>query len=152
MANTMTSIMSKQFFNNKQLNTIFTLPLQENDLLILQEKFVTVGLHEINVRNFHEGKVIVETILHSLKYYKNIGCISEKIKQPSSLFTTVYCKQDKEQHFLYDLEIFFENNDSIDFLFIEYAHDTEALATIKNVLEQYHVDVQIPIIVMTYCQ
>jgi hypothetical protein len=155
MVNTMTSITSKQYFNDdkdKQANTVFTLPLHENDLLVLQEKFVTVGMHEMHVLNFHEGKLIVETILQSLKYYHNIGCISQKIKQPSTIFSTVYYQQHEEHNFLYNLEDFFENNDTIDFLFIEYAQDTQSLATIKSVLQQYHIDMQIPVIIMTYCQ
>ncbi len=45
MANAISSVLDKQIFQHKKINSVIRLPLQEQDLLTLHEKFVTVGFH-----------------------------------------------------------------------------------------------------------
>ena len=51
-------------------------PFSEDDILYLQDLFLTPGTHQIVVDNFSKIREIISQILQSLQYYHKIACLS----------------------------------------------------------------------------
>ncbi len=160
MANISTpSIPGKQFFafhnedNNKKL---FTLPFSEHDVLELQEIFVALGVHSIKTKNVVEGRRIITTILQSLNYYHNVGCVTEINKLPINICDVLsHIKLQKSQkgNLLTDLEDFFSIHPCFDFIWIELTKDIKkeyAYKDIKNVFDMYHAQERMSVLIVTY--
>lgn len=147
-------------FCNKDLdNKLFTPPFSECDVLQLQELFVTCGIHTIKVRNVDDGRFIIQTILDSLNYYHNIGCITNK----SGLATTVYDiintiefnKNSGNNNQATDLESFFSIYSCFDFIWVELTKSVQSMYSsedIKKIFTMYHAQERMPVLIITYDQ
>jgi len=143
--------------DNKSMS--FSLPFSEQDVLYLQQVFVTFGIRTIKTRNVQDGRNIVETILKSLNYYKNIGCITYENGLPSHTCDIIshvnFQKQVTKTNndLLIDLELFFTNHAHFDFIWIELTKELQEKYTtekIKNVFDMYHVEERMPVIIVKY--
>lgn len=99
---------------------IYTNKLSNNDILTLQDIFLTKGLHPLHADSLETGRSIIYTIVQSLHYYETIGCITVNQQLPlANPIINVY--QDAYDRFgssytLEDIETMF-----LDYWFIEYA-------------------------------
>src|SRR3989338_7318967 len=55
---------------------IFKKPFSENDVLYLQDIFLTPGVHQIYVSSVSKGRTVITDVLASLRYYQNAACLS----------------------------------------------------------------------------
>jgi len=159
MANALTSSMINKYKNEsygqKNNNNFFDTKFSEKDVLELQAMFLTFGIHVIKTKNVHSGRVIMETILGSLKYFKNIGAVTYVSSLPN--FACDILEYIKIQGFVSDdmipdLENFFTMHSCFDFIWVEFtgALYIEYFDGIKNIFETYHVQDQMPIIFVMY--
>lgn len=51
-------------------------PFSENDVLYLQDLFLTPGVHQITVDNFSKVRVMINKVLKSLHYHQKAACLS----------------------------------------------------------------------------
>jgi hypothetical protein len=48
----------------------------EEDILDLQDIFLSIGIHTIEVDNLYEGRLLLHTFLEALRCYSSIGCLN----------------------------------------------------------------------------
>lgn len=133
---------------------IITQPLSENDILHLQELFLTNGWHGLKVKSVDDGRSIISTMLYSLNYYNDIACLAIDEMSVDSRFFDVYAHMIEGGYLegqYYDIEAFLIEHFYANFLWIEetqellkapwYRHFLQAINDLK-------LDTQIPIIVL----
>ncbi|MDP3788009.1 MAG: hypothetical protein Q8Q60_01665 [Candidatus Chromulinivorax sp.] len=160
MANISTpSILGKQFLafhDDNQDTKLFTFPFSEHDVLELQEIFVALGVHTIKAKNIVDGRRIITTILQSLNYYHNVGCITEMNQLPVNvcdILNHIILQKSQRGDLLHDLEDFFSIYSYFDFIWIELTHDMKkqyAYEDIKNIFDMYHAEERMPVVIVTY--
>ena len=160
MANISTSsIFNKKnndFYSVDKNDFLFTLPFSEQDVLELQGIFVALGVHIIRTKNVLEGRTIIQTILNSLNYYHNIGCITNEQDLPVNVCDIInHIKLQKSQHsdLLTNLEDFFSIHPCFDFVWIEFTKDIKnnySQKDIKNLFDMYHVEERMPVVIVMY--
>jgi len=130
--------------------------MTEDDILYLQDLFLTNGMHAISVPDVKTGRSIMHSMLQSLNYYQMAACMTRMQTPPLEESITDICSQlaraghelcyEEVEHFY--IEEFFG-----DFLWIEFSPqlvDTPLLAHsfhALNVLEMFR---KIPIIALSY--
>jgi len=50
--------------------------LSEQDIIELQDQFLTNGFHYITVETIEQGRKVIDTFLSSLNYYQDVGYLS----------------------------------------------------------------------------
>lgn len=159
MANISTSsIFGKdaQGFQTTTDKTLFTFPFSEQDVLELQGLFVALGVHVIKTKNISDGRKIIQTILQSLNYYHNIGCVTTIGNLPINICDVInHIKLQKSQKgdLLVDLEDFFAVHPCFDFIWIELTEDMKTQYSsndIKKIFDMYHVEERMPVLIVTY--
>lgn len=134
----------------------FSIPFNEYDVLQLQAIFVQPGIHVIKTKNIVDGRKVITTILNSLNYYHNIGCITDINGLSDEVYDIVaHLQLRKYQHenSLVDLEDFFAIYPCFDFIWIEYGESIEkkyALQDIKKIFNMFHVEERMPVLVVKY--
>ena len=135
---------------------IFSLPFCEHDVLQLQEIFVTCGVHIITTKNIIDGRKVMQTILHSLNYFHNIGCISQEKGLPSfvcDIINHIEFEKSKENNLLTDLETFLTIHPCFDFIWIELSPALQqkySQQQITKLFEMYHVQERMPVVIVMY--
>ncbi len=161
MANISTSSIFNKYdydFDSVVHEKLFKLPFSEQDLLELQEIFVTLGMHIIKVKDMIEGRQIVKIILNSLKYYHNIGCITDVTDLPVNVCNitshiALQCLQNKQGNSLLNLETFLNTHPCFDFIWIELTKNIKkeySYKTMKNIFDMYHIEERMPVLIVTY--
>ncbi len=160
MANISTpSILGKHYFafhDENQDPKLFTFPFSEHDVLELQETFVALGVHTIKVKNIVEGRRIMTTILESLNYYHNIGCVTQVAELPINtcdILSHITLQKTHKGDLLTDLEDFFSIYSCFDFIWIELTTDMKkqyAYEDIKNIFDMYHAEERMSVLIVTY--
>ena len=162
MANIPTpSIINKKnhdFSYDHEDNKLFTIPFSEQDVLALQEIFVSCGVHTIKTKNVIDGRKIIQTILNSLNYYHNVGCVAETFihKLPITvcdIISHIKIQKIKKDNLLLDLEGFFAEHPCFDFIWIELTQDIKNQLSsddIKKIFTMYHVEERMSVLIMTY--
>jgi len=51
-------------------------PFSENDVLYLQDLFLTPGVHHIEVDNIIKTRTMIDKVLYSLQYHQKAACLS----------------------------------------------------------------------------
>ncbi len=134
-----------------------TKPYSEQDIIRLQEIFLTNGWHCLQVQNLHEGRSVINTMLYSLNYYHDIACLTLRdYPLLDSVCFDVYLHA-LEKGCLdsdpYDLNSFFLDYFFADFLWIEETEELVASQWYGPFLQSLH-DVQIekhiPVIMLSY--
>lgn len=152
-------ILGKQihdFCSEHESSKLFTLPFSEHDVLQLQEMFVKPGLHLIKVKDVTDGRKIIQTILSSLNYYHNIGCITnvaELSPTVCNIINHIKLHKPNSDNLLLELEDFFTVHACFDFIWIELTQGMKkqySLKDIQKVFNMYHVDERMPVLIMMY--
>jgi len=132
-------------------------PLCEEDILCLQELFLSNGWHCISVDDIHAGRSMVSTMLYSLNYYHDIACLTVAEQQPlDSRCCDLYTKLLEKGHLdsqSYDIEEFFLEDFYADFLWIEETEELKDAAWYNHFLQTVHdlkIDNHMPIILLSY--
>ena len=159
MANVLTTSMLDTH-NNDSCNEdkeikYFDSQFSENDVLELQQMFVTFGVHSIKTKDVQSGRKIIQTILGSLKHFQNVGAITHVPGLENSICDIlVYIKMQGfcSDDISVDLENFFTIHPCFDFIWVEFANGLEIkdVASIKNIFEMYHAQDQMPVIFVMY--
>jgi len=153
------SMLGKQVHNfrdDHKSSKLFTLPFSEHDVLHLQEMFVSPGLHLVKASDVIEGRKMIQTILGSLNYYHNIGCVTDVAELPVTVCNIInHIKLHKpySDNLLLELEDFFTVHACFDFIWIELTQDMQkqySLKDIQNIFNMYHVEERLPVLIMMY--
>ncbi|MGZ6250799.1 MAG: hypothetical protein ACXWL2_02120 [Candidatus Chromulinivorax sp.] len=145
--------------NKNQLNLehrIFTFPFSEEDLIQLQEIFVTPGIHTIKMKNVEQARQIIEIILNSLNYYHTIGALTFIEKLPTHIWDIIgHVTFDKQMNYnlIDDLEIFFANYSCFDFIWVEATKTMQnvcKLSALQKIFDVYHAQERMPILFIVY--
>lgn len=161
MANISTSSIFGKDTQNFQTTThkdeiLFTFPFSEQDVLELQGMFVALGVHVIKTKNIFDGRKIIQTILQSLNYYHNIGCVTNVGKLPVNICDIISHIRLEKSHkgdLLVDLEDFFTVHPCFDFIWIELTEDMKTQYSsndIKKIFDMYHVEERMPVLIVNY--
>lgn len=138
------------------VTTAFTkTTLAEHEILALQEKFLTNGLHHIKVETIVAGRELLGQFLPSLQtIHHQVACITLSDLPLQNDIVDVYQELTLCQKVDgYDLEEFFIERFYVDFLWIEATPlllKKEWFGDFEKKLLDYNIEKQIPIIVMLY--
>lgn len=160
----MANISTPSMFNKKNQDfqsvskddTVFTFPFSEQDVLDLQGIFVALGVHIIKTKNILDGRAIIKTILNSLNYYHNIGCVTDAEDLPVNvcdIINHIKLQKSHRGNLLTDLEDFFSIHPCFDFVWIEFTEDIKkeySCNDIKNIFDMYHVEERMPVVIVVY--
>lgn len=145
-------------YNSNKDAVFFDTPFSELEILQLQQIFLTYGISTIKTKNVARGRLIIATILNSLKYYHHIGCITKESNLDEK-FYNVYQAIQKHQNkncsisLSCALEDFFTVNPYFDFIWIELTNElknTSLCTNVKKIFDMYYVQQRMPVILMTY--
>ncbi len=141
----------KRIVNQSSLAKIVTSPVQEKDILYLQNLFMTPGIHVLPVDNFGNGRALVQELLASLKWYRTIGYISTTNKgslpHATNLLTRI-----SEPVTTENLGDFFIEEFDYDFLWVEATNDLfdkPWMGLFEQQLLDLRINEMIPVILLT---
>jgi hypothetical protein len=124
----------------------------EQDVLYLQKIFLEPGFHDLKVSNFKESRKFISLVLNSLRFYKNVGCLTIQSDELQKEFDDIYGKLVLRNYSIdpeTSLINFFLDEFDYDFIIIEKT-DELANCTMSKIFEQYlldfHINRMIPII------
>lgn len=131
-------------------------PFNENEVLKLQDTFLTNGIHYIKTTNIQTGRMIIETFLHSLPIYTEIACLSMHENLDTSVID-MYCEL-LDNYYLNstdpkNLEEFFIDQCFIDFMWIEASQEllnTSWFPIFEKNVHDFKLCQTMPIIIMMY--
>ncbi|BDC34524.1 hypothetical protein Noda2021_04820 [Candidatus Dependentiae bacterium Noda2021] len=122
--------LSSLLVENATQRYLFSTHLSEENIIACHSLMLMPGIHSILVKNMQIGRGIMVSLINSLDYYRNVGCLSlEEAPQENSIKDVYYnllegdylnnqsCKS--MQDFL------FEDFTSCDFLWIEKTQELE---------------------------
>ncbi len=131
-------------------------PFSEADIIELHNRFLTTGFHSLKVKNIHEGRSLVYTLLASLNYHHNIAALSIESQKLESFVHDIYKALDgyspinEQSIFDYFLDEF-----NCDFLWIEMSKDLMSqvwFADFEHMLYDFHLNQHVPIVMLSYEQ
>jgi len=133
-------------------------PFSEQQILLLQEKFLTNGFQYIKVKNIMAGRNIIQLFLDSLGVYHDIAAITLSNMRLPNYITHVYRELANEgfldpfgQQYLDD---YFIDNFYFDFVWIEATQElfnsSHWFNDFQDKLMSFKINEHIPIIVVSY--
>ena len=143
------------FCDNIKETKSFNFQLSEQDVLELQEIFLTFGMHYIKTQNIESGRNIINTILGSLKYYQSIGAITDQagLQEPvCDILVDMKMQGYYLDTILVNLENYFTVHAGFDFIWVELSASLldQDIMNIKNIFDMYHVQESMPVIFVMY--
>lgn len=132
-------------------------PFSESEILDLQDKFLSEGIHHIKVTDLASGRDLVDTFLDSLTAHREIACLTVSNTALESYITNIY--HELLLHGYIDrfesknLEEFFVDQFYFDFLWIECTSklmEQSWFADFQMNLLNLKLDRQIPILMISY--
>ncbi len=132
-------------------------PLSEQSILEIQEKFLVNGFQYLKARSVQEGRAIIETFLHTLNFYYNVGCLTTAKKLSLKNATDIYAFLEGGGYLnsfeQYYLEEYFIEHFYFDFMWVEAT--TEVLMSrwfedVKKIIIHSAIDQHIPILICVY--
>ena len=128
------------------------LRIPERDIINLQEAFLTPGLHFITTYNRSTGRILINALLKSLKFYRVVACLTPYQSLLPNDVVNIY--QDLE-HQNYDghVQDFILDEMSYGFLWIEETDDLKGkpwFRSFRECLIDFGVDKMIPIVTVVY--
>jgi len=139
-----------------KMNYYDNLLLSQGDALKLQELFMTLGVQFITCKNIDSGRKLINCILSSLRYHKNIGAVAEKEGLPSfayNILEQAKLENNYSNNLIIDLENFLIVNPSFDFIWIELSKNLRTQYTyekIKTIFDMYHVNERMTVLILVY--
>ena len=126
--------------------------LTENDILELEDKFLSKGFQYIKVKNIKQGRSLINVFLESLNCYKNPALLTVSSEPMSGevvdLYEKIQSNPDNMDWGEFLLEEFF-----YDFLWIEATKDllkNDWFSAFEQKIEDFRIDKEIPILVVVY--
>lgn len=130
-------------------------PCSEQDYIELFEEFLVPGIHVLKVKNITVGRNLVDVFSKTLKNFHEVGCLTVASDALPDYVTDIHQEillngdiQDAE-----NLENYFLDMFSYDFLWIEATKELQKsslFADLNTIVSEFHIDQQIPIVVLTY--
>lgn len=131
--------------------------LTEDDIIFLQDVFLTNGLHHIKVPSVVSGREIIYKLLQSMHYYHYVTCLTGNVDVPlkrtvSNLFQNISqcCGQDCGYD---EVENYFLEQCYTDFMWVELSEPLLNNAMVIHALQAMHkLDLahHIPVISISY--
>ena len=117
--------------------------IAEEDILKLQDLFLTNGIHTILVPTLTEGRNLIYTFLDALRCYNEVGCFT---KHSLPLKKDFFNITGHLQNTLITTEHYFSQDFNFDFIWIEHALQDQWPVLLKEKLINTQYDKKIPII------
>ncbi len=130
--------------------------MSEDDILFLQDIFLTNGVHAINVADVRVGRSIVHSMLQSLNFYQAVACMTCDQTTPlaESIIDVYSFLSNKNYDLSYEeVEHFFIEEFFSDFLWIELSEkliNTSLFAYSFQALNELDMPRRIPIVTLSY--
>lgn len=132
----------------------FNLPMSDFDIIKLQNVLLTFSTSFIKTKDIDSGRTLMRVFLSNLRYYKNIVCFTVVKNEELPDFIFDFFKIKSKSFGIFDFaEMFYIENPSIDFFFIELTEELQKKFSqneIKKICELFSSENQIPIIVIKY--
>lgn len=132
-------------------------PFSEVQILELQDKFLSEGIHHIKVADIAAGRNLVHTFLDSLTVYHEVACLTVSNAPLESYITNIYhellLQGYIDQYEARNLEEFFIEQFYFDCLWIECTAELMEqswFADFQINLLNFKLDRQMPIIMISY--
>ena len=129
----------------------FNFPLSDCKIIQLQTIFMTPAIHRIYTHDIVSGRNLINTFLTSLRYYKNIGCLTILPISLDSNTLNMFPIIKSEQNLGFDT--FFVEFPYFDFVWIELSRTLLAQLTsseINRICEFFTSYQSIPVVVLQY--
>lgn len=128
------------------------LALSEQQILELQDLFLTNGFHQISVPSIKEGRSLTQIFLRALGCYQTVGCVSNTnmtLKKGifdihNYLLACGYLDKENSR----DLARFFIEEFDFDFIWIEKKQNDHWADYFEEKIQEYSIDQQIPIVIL----
>ena len=129
-------------------------PFSEQDILELQDEFLTNGFHYLTVSNIQTGRKIINTFLSSLNYYQEVGCLTIADQALVENVSNI-CKLLENSDYLQNMnfEEFFLEQWYYDFVWIEAIEQLWYLPWFKKLYQQIvngTIEDSLPIFILSY--
>ena len=131
--------------------------LSVDDILYLQNIFLTSGLHHIKVPDVVSGRLIVSRLLQSMQYHHEVSCLTNIGKPPLkktvlNIYNSLmrHCGQDASYD---EIEEFFLEQYFADFMWVEISGDLWEIPLVRYALQAMHdleIAYQMPIVALSY--
>lgn len=131
--------------------------LPADDILFLQDIFLTNGLHHIGVSDLVSGRMIVSRLLRSMNYHHELACLTNSWDPPLKktvldIYNSLvdYCGQDASYD---EIEEFFLEQYCADFMWVEISKDLLHIPMAGYALQAvYKLEIahHIPIVAVSY--
>jgi hypothetical protein len=132
-------------------------PFSEDDILELQDLFLSNGVHYIKVDDIQSGRFLMQQFLQSLDCYHNVACLSTSIEPLDPSVVDLYSELMVGGYFDKDsmvcLEEFFLAQFNFDFLWLESlnpGHEASWLQKILKHVKNFKLEHKLPIIFVSY--
>lgn len=145
----------KLFLSSNKKIDFFNLPLTNFDLIELHSMFMKLTVSHFQTADVLKGRLIVNKILNSLNYYRQIACLSSVQPMPLNsidIFQIIH-KNAQVYGLEHAINQFFIDHMQIDFIWIELTEDLISHFGQSNIdyfikiMTQYHA---MPVIVVHY--
>lgn len=131
--------------------------LSEDEILSLQESFLSSGIHKITVANLPEGRTMLAAFLESLRYFTRPAVLTTQLfSHPSVQIAHLYRELLAHEGIFESrgmLEDFMLNHFYYDFLAIEATPDLRAQAwfvRFEQLLHDYKFTETVPVVMFVY--
>jgi hypothetical protein len=139
---------------------LYNQKISENEILYLQDLFLTPGFHKLKFANLKTAREQLYTILDSLQFYQNAAGLSLQVLGLREDITDLYaeilqtgCLNDPDHYTSENLVNFCLNNFYYDFLWIENPQALETTQWYQQLLEllsDFKLDQLIPICLVEF--
>lgn len=151
------SFKGHELFSDASSLPLMQHPFTESEILDLQDKFITEGIHHIKVADLVAGRNLVATFLDSLTAHRDIACLTVSQKALESYITNIYHELLLhgyiDRFMAQNLEEFFIEQFYFDFLWIECTSKLLAqswFADFQINLLNFRLERQMPILIVSY--
>lgn len=128
--------------------------MSEDDILYLQDIFLTNGIHAISVADIHAGRSIMFSMLQSLNFYQTVACLTCDKAPLEKSIVDIYSQLSSEQDVQYEeVEHFFIEEFFSEFLWIELSEkliSKTLLAHSFHALNELEMARRMPIVTLSY--
>lgn len=129
--------------------------LSVDDILYLQQIFLTTGLHHIAVPNLSVGRKIMRSLLQSMHYFNNTACLTQEHKTSLEGYDVLghlkdFCGKEADSN---AIEEYFLEEFEADFLWVELNEalmQNSFVVQILNIMHVLDITHKIPVVAISY--
>lgn len=128
----------------------------DDQILELQDIFLTNGMHHITMCSYKEGRELIYTFLDALNCYSNIGCLTSDSASLRfdviDIYSELFKRTNDKTINTIDLQNFLINELALNFIWIEPAIFPNTFfytnKSFTDNLEKQHIEQQLPIFIL----